>query len=80
MIKVLHARADGTFVIERGGYPYHVTHDDPMHSEVAAAAAVGLDLPPEPAPVMVAVSQPTRAELMAQLLRIQAQIEALPED
>lgn len=78
---VLHRRDDGTFVILHNGMPYHVTPDEPLFAE-AQAAAEGLDLPPEPPPPVPAVPppapQPTRAELMAQLLKIQAQIEALP--
>ena len=45
-----HARADGTFVIERDGYPYHVTADDPLFPAVAQAAQDTV-LPPEPVPV-----------------------------
>jgi hypothetical protein len=45
-----HARADGTFVIERDGYPYHVIADDPLF-EAVAQAAQGTVLPPEPVPV-----------------------------
>ena len=80
-MELLHRRTDGTFVITYNGKPYHVTQDDPLYAEVATAA-VGIDLPPEPGPPAAVVlpqpPQPTRAELMAQLLRIQAQIEALP--
>ena len=76
-MQVLHRRADNTFVIDHNGYPYHVTTDDPLYAEVVVAAN-GLVLPPEPPPVSVATYQPTRDELMAQLQRIQAQIEALP--
>lgn len=81
MVEVKHSRPDGTFVIERDGQPYHVTPDDPLFAE-AQAAAEGLDLPPEPPPPVPSVPppapQPTRAALMARLLQIQAQIEALP--
>jgi hypothetical protein len=49
MWTLLHRRADGTFVIELNGYPYHVTESDPLFAEVAAAAE-GVDLPPEPQP------------------------------
>lgn len=48
-MNVLYARADGTFVIEHNGMPYHVLHDDPMYSDVVAAAD-GKDFPPEPVP------------------------------
>ena len=77
----MHRRADGTFVINYASHPYHVIHDDPLY-EAVAAAAEGVELPPEPGPpefvTLPTPPQPTRAELMAQLLRIQAQIEALP--
>lgn len=49
MIEPLHRRPDGTFVIRYNGYPYHVVQADPLFEEVAAAAD-GLDLPPEPMP------------------------------
>ena len=80
MMVVLHRRPDGTFVIQHNGNPYHVIPEDPLFTEVAAAAE-GLELPPEPGPPAEAAPlptpQPTRAELMARLLVIQAQIEAL---
>lgn len=46
---LLHRRDDGSFVVERNGWPYHVTADDPLFPDVAAAAE-GVDLPPEPQP------------------------------
>jgi hypothetical protein len=49
MIDLLHRRDDGTFVIRRNGWPYHVIPSDPLFATVAAAAE-GLDLPPEPVP------------------------------
>jgi hypothetical protein len=49
MWTLLHRRADGSFVIRRDGYPYHVIESDPLFAEVAAAAE-GVDLPPEPQP------------------------------
>ena len=47
---VLFRREDGTFVIERNGYPYHVIPGDPLF---AAAQAAGASAPfePEPEPV-----------------------------
>ena len=81
-MQVLHHRDDGTFVIEHNGYPYHVTHDDPLYAE-AQAAAVGLTLLPESLPQEQSLPQPpqpTRAELLAKLQQLQTQIEALPED
>jgi hypothetical protein len=81
-MELLHRRTDGTFVITYNGKPYHVTQDDPLFTEVATAA-VGVDLPPEPGPpaevVLPQPPQPTRAQLMARLAELQAQIEALPE-
>jgi len=46
-MQVLHARADGSFVIAGPSGPYHVTAEDPMFAE-AAAAALGAVLAPEP--------------------------------
>jgi hypothetical protein len=43
---ILHKRTDGSFVIEKDGNPYHVTLDDPLFAEVAAAAE-GMDLEPD---------------------------------
>lgn len=81
MMRPLHRRDDGSFVIQHNGHPYHVTLDDPLFPAVAAAAE-GVELPPEPAPPAPAAPapapQPTRAELMARLAELQAQIEALP--
>lgn len=56
---LLHRRDDGTFVIQRNGMPYHVTTDDALYAEVAAAAE-GVDLPPEPVPEPVAPPPPSR--------------------
>jgi hypothetical protein len=58
--RLLHRRDDGTFVIEtKQGWPYHVTADDPLFSEVAQAAQ-GKELPPEPVPSAAAPPvQPT---------------------
>jgi hypothetical protein len=81
MWTLLHRRADGSFVIELNGYPYHVIESDPLFAEVAAAAE-GVDLPPEPQPEPPPPPpppQPTRAELLARLEQIAAQIAALPE-
>lgn len=81
MWTLLHRRPDDTFVIQHNGWPYHVTVSDPLYAEVAAAAD-GVDLPPEQAPQPIEVPtppQPTKADLMAQLLSLQAQIAALPE-
>ena len=46
MFEVMHARADGSFVVRPQG---HITVDDPLYPAVAAAAA-GLTFPPEPPP------------------------------
>ena len=63
-MRVLHARADGSYVIERGGYPYHVTADDPLYA-AAMAAAAGLDLPPEPGPPALPPGLPVITPLQA---------------
>ena len=78
-----HRRADGSFVVMLAGdLPYHVTADDPLFPEVQAAAE-GVTLPAEPVALypenVMPAPEPTRAELMARLMQIQAQIEALPE-
>lgn len=51
MWTLLHRRADDTFVVRltATGWNYHVTADDPLFPAVAAAAD-GVDLPPEPVP------------------------------
>ncbi|HEV7455904.1 MAG TPA: hypothetical protein VGN96_03945 [Roseococcus sp.] len=81
MVKVIYApRPDGTFVIEHPGGGYHVTHDDPLYPEAAAAAAGRDDLPPEPEPRVFSAETmppPTLSQLQAQLAALQAQIEAL---
>lgn len=78
MMRVLHARLDGTFVIEGAMGPYHVEKHDALYAEVAAAAE-GLALEPEPVPepfIVPPVPPPTKAALMAKLLALQTQIEA----
>lgn len=57
-----HARADGTFVIQRDGYPYHVTADDPLFQAVAQAAQDTV-LPPEPVPVAPDLGPVTRVTM-----------------
>lgn len=52
---ILHKRADGSFVIEKDGNPYHVTLDDPLFAEVDAEAE-GMEL--EPDPLIIAPSFP----------------------
>lgn len=49
MFILLHRRNDGSFVIELNGQPYHVIESDTLFAPVAAAAE-GVDLPPEPPP------------------------------
>jgi hypothetical protein len=51
MWQLKHSRPDGSFVIRMAttGWDYHVTADDPLFPAVAAAAE-GVDLPPEPSP------------------------------
>ncbi len=48
---VTHRRADGSFVAEVNGFPYHITADDPLFP-LASALAAGRSLAPDP--VMVA--------------------------
>lgn len=83
-----HARADGTFVIERDGYPYHVTQEDPLFPAVSAAAQ-GAVLPPEPAPVVPPPLMPTltRRQLRLWLLAagkedadVRAAIATIPDE
>lgn len=80
---LLHARPDGSFVVRRDGWPYHVTSSDPLFSEVQAAA-VGADLPAEPQPEPI--SGPavlTRRQLRLGLLGLgitSAQVEAVIAD
>lgn len=42
---VMFKRKDGTFVIDKNGYPYHVIPSDPLFEEAAAA---GINAPMEP--------------------------------
>jgi hypothetical protein len=55
---ILHKRADGSFVIERDGNPYHVTLDDPLFTEVDAEAE-GMDLEPDPLIIAPSFPKPT---------------------
>lgn len=77
---LMHRRPDGTFVVRRGGMPYHVTADDPLWPSVSAAAE-GVDLPPEPVPEAPPTPSsppaPTLESLQADLARLQAQLAAL---
>lgn len=56
MIDLMYRRPDGTFVIQHGGHPYHVTQGDALFPAVAAAAE-GVTLPPEPVPEAVVLPQ-----------------------
>lgn len=56
-MSVLFRRADGTFVIERNGMPYHVVQADPLFAEMSGAAAA--------APLEAAPAAPTPAEALA---------------
>lgn len=47
MFTLLHRRNDGSFVVERNGFPYHVTAGDPLYRD-AQLAAEGVTLQPEP--------------------------------
>ena len=55
---ILHKRADGSFVIERDGNPYHVTLDDPLFADVAAEAE-GMELEPDSPIVAPSFPKPT---------------------
>lgn len=51
---VLYRRADNTYVIEKGGYPYHVIQSDPLYYEMLAEAMTApLEEPPPPPPPAV---------------------------
>lgn len=62
-----HRRSDGTFVVVHNGYLYHVVQSDPIYAAVAAAAE-GVELPPEPPPStgapLIAAASPTALEFM----------------
>jgi hypothetical protein len=83
MLEALTVRLeDGTLVGIVNGLPYHITPSDRYWPEAAAMAiemgdALSLKPPPPPAPP--APPAPTKAELMAQLQALAAQIAALPE-
>lgn len=78
---LMHRRPDGTFVINLRGMPYHVIPADALFTDVAAAAE-GVELPPDPVPPAppepAPARAPTRAELSARLDALAAQIAALP--
>lgn len=63
-MNVLFKRPDGTFVIRRNGYPYHVVPSDPLF---ATAQAAGANAPFEPAPEPIPARQTTQITF-AQLL------------
>jgi hypothetical protein len=83
MLETLTARReDGTLAAVVNGLPYHITPSDRYWPEAAAMALeMGDTLPIEqpPAPPPPAPPAPTKAELMAQLQALAAQIAALPE-
>ena len=65
---VLFKRLDGTFVIEKNGYPYHVLASDPLFSKAQAAgvnAEFEPELEPEPTPQTVQI---TFAQMMIGLV------------
>ena len=69
-----HARADGSFVIERDGYPYHVTADDPLFPAVAQAAQDTV-LDPEPVPAAPEPGPVTRVTMrQARLALLEAEL------
>jgi hypothetical protein len=51
MWKLKHRRLDGSFVIELGGYPYHVIKEDPLFESVSKEAK-GKKLPKEEIPTI----------------------------
>lgn len=55
-MNILHRRADGSYVVELNGHPYHVTQDDSLFPHVEELAAE-LTLEPDP-PVMAQVIAP----------------------
>ena len=83
MLEALTARRDdGTLVGVVNGLPYHIIPSDPRWPEAAAMAlemgdTLLIEQPPPPSPP--APPAPTKAELMAQLQALAAQIAALPE-
>lgn len=83
LASLTYRREDGTFVGVVGGHPYHVIPSDPLFSEAQAIAdGMGDALPFEPPPPAAPPPPPppTRAELMARLDAIAAQIAALGEE
>ena len=50
MWQVKHRRADGSFVINKEGLPYHVVPVDALFAAVALAAEAAGTLPDEPVP------------------------------
>lgn len=60
-MEVLSRRYDGSFVIQRNGWPYHVTADDPLfHAAQEAGADAPMDAPPPdpiPSPLALTPSQ-----------------------
>lgn len=85
MLKALTSRReDGTLVGVVNGLPYHILLTDPLWPQAEAMAAemgdtLPIELPPAPLEPPPAPPAPTKAELMAQLQAIAAQIAALPE-
>lgn len=84
-MEVLFKRPDGTFVAVVNGFPYHVTHEDPLYEE---AAAEGADAPfePVPEPPEAVVPSITRRQLRLTLVRhgiplsgVEAAIASMPE-
>ncbi len=55
--RLLHARGDGSYVVERNGFPCHVTLGE-MTPEEAGLVEGGASLPPEPLPFVPDVPAP----------------------
>jgi hypothetical protein len=66
-MQVIFKRPDGTFVIQRNGYPYHVIPADPLFLEVQARGG-NAPLEPEMPPVVLQATQITFAQLLIGLV------------
>lgn len=72
--KPIYSRPDGSYVIERNGYPYHVIASDPLMAEVKDYLVAHPEaLVPEPAP-----HAPSHAEIKAaKISALNAELDAL---
>lgn len=67
-MEVLFKRPDGTFVIRRNGYPYHVIQSDPLFAAVQAAGSGAPFEPPLEEPPAAQTTQITFAQLLIGLV------------